>query len=89
MAKKGEHKQYEATNGQKYTFQHPGLRESIRMRDRAKTETGTSAEALYSEFMEHVVFIADGGRTSWDHFEEHGGLNEVMKAASNFIFQDI
>lgn len=89
MAKKGEQMQFTASTKQEYKFQHPGLRESIRMRDRAKTETGTSAEALYNEFMEHVIFTAEGGRADWDHFEEHGGLSEVMKAASRFVFQDV
>lgn len=89
MAKKGEQMNFPASTGQEYTFQHPGLRESFRMRDRAKTEVGTSSELLYSEFMEHVVFTAEGGRTNWDHFEEHGGLSEVMKAAAKFLFQDV
>lgn len=89
MAKKGEQMEFTTQKEQKYTFQHPGLRESLRMRDRAKTEVGTSAELLYNEFMEHVVFTSDGGRTNWDHFEEHGGLSEVMKAASKYLFQDV
>ncbi|MFJ5565205.1 hypothetical protein [Lysinibacillus xylanilyticus] len=89
MTKKGEQMQFTASTKQEYTFQHPGLRESIRMRDRAKTETGSSAELLYSEFMEHVIFTAENGRANWDHFEEHGGLSEVMKAASRFVFQDV
>jgi len=89
MAKKGEQMEFTTQKGQKYVFQHPGLRESFRMRDRAKTETGTSSELLYSEFMEHVVFTSDGGRVNWDHFEENGGLSEVMKAAAQFLFQDV
>lgn len=89
MAKKGEQMEFTTQKGQKYVFQHPGLRESFRMRDRAKTETGTSSELLYSEFMEHVVFTGDGGRVNWDYFEENGGLTEVMKAAAQFLFQDV
>lgn len=89
MAKKGEQMQFTASTKQEYKFQHPGLRESLRMRDRSKTETGTSSELLYSEFMEHVIFTADGGRTNWEHFEEHGGFSEVMKAAAKFLFQDV
>lgn len=92
MAKKGEQKNYEATTGVKYILQHPGLREAIRMRDRSKTERGTSTEALYSEFMEHVIFEDVEGtpqRVTWDHFEEKGGLSEVMKQASTFVFQNI
>lgn len=92
MAKKGEQKNFEATTGVKYILQHPGLREAIRIRDRSKTERGTSTEALYSEFMEHVIFEDIDGvpqRVTWDHFEERGGLSEVMKQASTFVFQSI
>ena len=89
MAKKGEKMEFETQNGQKYVFQHPGLRETFRMRDRAKTETGTSSELLYNEFMEHVVFTTEGGRVNWDHFEENGGLSEVIKATAKFLFQDV
>lgn len=92
MAKKGEQKKFEASTGVKYIFQHPGLREVIRMRDRAQTPNGTSSETLYSEILEHAVFEdVDGSpiKVGWDHFDEKGGFTEVMKEASNFLFQNI
>ena len=92
MAKLGEQKDYEATTGVKYIFQHPGLREVIRMNDRAQTSNGKSSEILYSEMLKHAVFEnVDGvpSKVDWDHFEEKGGFTEVMKEASNFLFQSI
>lgn len=92
MAKKGEQMNYKAKTGVKYIFQHPGLREAVRMRDRAQTSTGPSSEALYNEFLEHAVFEEVDGvpnKVSWDHFEEKGGFSEVMKEVSNFLFQNI
>lgn len=92
MAKKGEQKKYEAKTGVKYIFQHPGLREVIRMRDRSQTPNGTSSEVLYGEFLEHAIFENVDGipvKVTWEHFEEKGGFSEVMKAASSFLFQNI
>ncbi|MEK4085607.1 hypothetical protein [Psychrobacillus sp. FSL K6-1415] len=90
MAKKGEQKTFESKkNGNKYLFQHPGLRESIKMRDKSKNEHGVQqSETLYEDMMEHVIFLEDGGKVDFDHFEEAGGFSEVMSAAVKFTFQE-
>ncbi|WP_313893855.1 hypothetical protein [Psychrobacillus sp.] len=89
MAKKGEQKLFEATTKEKYTFQHPGLRESVRMRDKSKNEHGVQqGEKLYEAMMEHVIFKEDGTKVSFEHFEEVGGFSEVMAAAVKFTFQE-
>jgi len=89
MAKKGEQKSYEDKNKNKYTFQHPGLREAVRMRDNAKNEHGVQqGEKLYDALMEHVIFKEDGTKVTFDHFEEVGGFSEVMSEAVKFTFQE-
>lgn len=90
MAKNGQQKEYKAENGQEYIFQHPGLRESIRMKDRSKqNQFGVqSTEVLYEEIMKNCIFLKEGGKVDFEHFEEHGGFNEVMSEAIKFIFQE-
>ncbi|WP_370225287.1 hypothetical protein [Cytobacillus sp.] len=89
MAKKGEQQKFGTKNGNKYIFQHPGLREAIRMRDTAKNEHGVQqGEKLYESLMEHVIFQEDGSKVTFEHFEEVGGFTEVMSAAVKFTFQE-
>lgn len=89
MAKKGEQEVFEAKNKVKYKFQHPGLREAIRMRDKSKNEHGVQqGENLYEALMEHVIFKEDGQKVNFEHFEEVGGFSEVMSAAVKFTFQE-
>lgn len=89
MAKIGEQKTITTSTGEKYILQHPGVRAAIQIRDRAGTEKGVNSEMLYTEFMEQVVFTEDMKRVDWNHFDEHGGLSEVMKEASAFLFRNI
>jgi len=87
MAKKGTQKDTKV-EGVEYIFQHPGLLESIRMRDRSKNEGGSmNEENLYKELMEHVIFLKDGGKVTFDHFEEHEGFKDVIKEAIAFTFR--
>ncbi|WP_419957215.1 hypothetical protein [Psychrobacillus psychrotolerans] len=87
MAKKGTQKETKV-EGVEYIFQHPGLLESIRMRDRSKNEGGSmNEENLYKELMEHVIFLKDGGKVTFDHFEEHEGFKDVIKEAIAFTFR--
>lgn len=89
MAKKGEQQKFTSKNGNKYIFQHPGLREAIRMRDNSKNEHGVQqGEKLYDAMMEHVIFKEGGEKVSFEHFEEVGGFSEVMSAAVKFTFQE-
>ncbi|WP_342577687.1 hypothetical protein [Psychrobacillus sp. FSL K6-2843] len=89
MAKKGEQKTFETKKGDKYIFQHPGLREAVRMRDNAKNEHGVQqGEKLYDSMMEHVIFKEDGSKVNFEHFEEVGGFSEVMSEAVKFTFQE-
>jgi len=87
MAKKGTQKEV-TVEGVDYIFQHPGLLESIRIRDRSKNENGALIEEnIFKELMDHVIFLKDGGKVTWDHFEEHEGFKEVIKEASAFTFR--
>ncbi|WP_424513773.1 hypothetical protein [Psychrobacillus psychrotolerans] len=87
MAKKGTQKETKV-EGIEYIFQHPGLLESIRMRDRSKNEGGSmNEENLYKELMEHVIFLKEGGKVTFDHFEEHEGFKDVIKEAIAFTFR--
>ncbi|MGG0666969.1 hypothetical protein ABE073_00310 [Lederbergia citrisecunda] len=87
MAKRGEQKSMKI-EGTEYLFQHPGLLESIRMRDRSKNEAGSLIEeTIYRELMEHVIFLKDGGKVDFDFFEETPGFSDVMKEAMAFTFR--
>ena len=87
MVKRGEQKTI-TVEGIEYTLQHPGLLESIRMRDRSKNDAGSMIEELiYRELMEHVIFLKDGGKASFDYFEENPGFSDVIKEAMSFTFR--
>lgn len=87
LAKKGTQKEI-TVEGVDYILQHPGLLESIRIRDRSKNENGAIIEELlYKELLDHVIFIKDGGKATFEHFEEHGGFKDVIREASSFTFR--
>lgn len=87
MAKRGEQKTIKV-EGIEYLLQHPGLLESIRMRDRSKNEAGSLIEeTIYRELMEHVIFLKDGGKVDFEYFEENPGFTDVMKEAMAFTFR--
>ncbi|MGA4517201.1 hypothetical protein ACPA0F_07925 [Solibacillus silvestris] len=87
MAKRGEQKEMKI-EGIEYTFQNPGLLESIRMRDRSKNEAGSLIEeTIYRELMEHVIFLKDGSKVDFEFFEENAGFQDVMKEAMAFTFR--
>ena len=87
MAKRGDQKTIKV-EGIEYLLQHPGVLESVRMRDRSKNSAGTAMEELtYRELMEHVVFLKDGGKVDFEYFEENPGFLEVMNEAMNFVLE--
>ena len=87
MAKRGEQKTIKV-EGIEYMLQHPGLLESIRMRDRSKNQLGVPMEELtYRELLDHVVFLKDGGKVDFEHFEENPGFTDVMEEAMDFVFK--
>ncbi len=68
-----------------FTLQHPGVREGVRIRDRAKNMNGQIVEEkLYDEYMKHVIVEP---RVTWETVEEIGNtaFNELMKEASDFL----
>ena len=87
MAKRGEQKTIKV-EGIEYLLQHPGLLESIRMRDRSKNEAGSLIEeTIYRELMENVIFLKEGGKVDFEYFEENPGFTDVMKEAMEFVFK--
>jgi len=67
-----------------FLLQHPGVREGVQMRDRAKNINGHMVEEkLYDEYMKHVIVQP---RVTWDDVEDMGNtaFNELMKEASDF-----
>ncbi|KZR58972.1 hypothetical protein [Pseudobacillus badius] len=88
MAKRGDQKTIKV-EGTEFLLQHPGLLESIRMRDRSKNEAGSLIEeTIYRELMEHVVFLKEGGKVDFEYFEENPGFQEVMREAMSFTFRN-
>lgn len=87
MAKRGEQKDIKV-EGIEYKLQHPGLLESIRMRDRSKNEAGSLIEEnIYRELMDHVIFLGDGSKVDFEYFEENEGFTDIMKEAMAFTFR--
>ncbi|EJW20023.1 hypothetical protein M5X00_14695 [Paenibacillus alvei] len=74
----------ETIQGVEYTFQHPGVRESVRLRDRSKNKAGQLVEEkYYNELMTHVIVQP---KVSWDYFDEHPeAFDDVMLAAVEFL----
>lgn len=70
--------------GTEYTFQHPGVREAVRLRDRSKNKHGQLVEEkYYNELMTHVIVQP---KTSWGYFDDHSeAFDDVMLAATEFL----
>ncbi len=86
-AKSGKQKSVIVTleNGEEkeYTLQHPGLREGVKLRGRAKDQFGNiDEEKYYEELMKHVIVQP---KTNWAYWEENEGFNQVVKEASTFL----
>jgi hypothetical protein len=85
--KSGSQKEFKHTNekGEEvtYTFQYPGLREAVKIRDRSKNQFGgLIEEKYYDELMKHVIVSP---KTSWDYWEENEGFEEVLAEAGTFL----
>ncbi|WP_426353662.1 hypothetical protein [Exiguobacterium sp. R-39] len=68
-----------------FVLQHPGVREGVKIRDRAKNMNGQIVEEkLYDEYMKYVIVEP---RVTWDSVEELGNsdFNDLMKAAGEFL----
>ncbi len=68
-----------------YTLQHPGVREGVKIRDRAKNQFGNIVEEkLYDEYMKNVIVQP---RVTWETVEEIGNTNftELMKETGDFL----
>lgn len=74
----------ETIGGIEFTFQHPGMRQLVRITDQSKNKHGVlQAEQYYQQLMTHVIVDP---KTGWDFWEEHEELmEEVMAAAVNFL----
>ncbi|WP_100488554.1 hypothetical protein [Sporolactobacillus pectinivorans] len=83
MAKFGEKKTIEI-EGEKYTFQHPGIREAVKMRDRNKNATTGQLieEKYYADIMSLVIVEP---KVNWDYWNDHNGFNDVMGEAATFL----
>lgn len=68
-----------------YTFQHPGVRAGVQLRDRSKDFNGNLVEEkYYEELMKHVVVSP---KVTWETMEEIGSkeFTELMQEASKFL----
>lgn len=70
--------------GTAYTFQHPGVREAVRLRDRSKNKQGHLVEEkYYQELMTHVIVQP---KVNWDYFDEHPeAFDDVLLAAIELL----
>lgn len=69
-----------------YIFRHPGLRESIKMRQRCTDHIGIEKRKLNEEIMKHVLIHP---KTNPAYWERNDGFQEVMDEAYRFIGIDI
>lgn len=66
-----------------YTFQHPGSKEWAKIQDRMIGDNGfVSAEKSSEELFKHVIVDPKVG---WDYFDEHDGMEQVIKEAMTFL----
>lgn len=81
-----QNQQKNVTIGEKeFTLQHPGVREAIKLRGRAKDHTGQlDEEKYYEELMKHVIVQP---KVTWETAEDLGAsdFNELIKEASLFL----
>lgn len=82
MAKIGTQKQV-TVEGIEYTLQHPGSRESLKIQDRIMQDNGVpSSEKVAEEMFKHIIVEP---KVSFDYFDEHEGMDEVLKEAMTFL----
>lgn len=82
MAKAGTQKTVKI-EGKDYTFQHPGVREFVRIQDRIKDDNGhPSNEKFAEEIFKHVAVEP---KVNWNYFEENEGYEEFMSEAGSFL----
>lgn len=74
----------ETIGGIDFVFQHPGIRQLLRITDQSKNKDGVlMSETYYKQIMEHVIVAP---KTDWDFWDEHDDiLEEVMGAAVSFL----
>lgn len=82
MAKIGTQKKV-TVEGIEYTLQHPGSLEYTRIQDRMVNDSGVpSAEKTAKEMFNHVIVDP---KVSFEYFDEHDGMEEVLKEAMTFL----
>ncbi|QAS54623.1 hypothetical protein HLI_11665 [Halobacillus litoralis] len=82
MAKLGTKKTV-TIEGVEYTFQHPGSREQMRIQDRAVNENGVpSSEKIADELFKNIIVEP---QVSFEYFDEHDGMEEVIQEGMTFL----
>lgn len=77
-------KTYTASNGQKFTFQHPGARWYLQCMDRCKRNGELQQEKYADEILENVIISPKV--ESIDYFgDDLGLLNEVIQEIESFL----
>lgn len=84
MSKFGKQEVYEASDGTKYTFQFPGVREAQRIIDETKNGFGVTMDGPYNEQLWKNVIVEPTGIT-WEYWDEHDGYRDVMNACDRFL----
>lgn len=69
--------------GVTYTFQFPGVKNTLEILDRSRNAFGNVVDSkYYEELMDNVIVEP---KTDWDYWDEHNGIREVMNLADNFL----
>ncbi|KAB8139264.1 hypothetical protein F9U64_01170 [Gracilibacillus oryzae] len=84
MSNQPRQKQYKSENGKEYTFQHPGVLNWVRNKDKMREKDGKpNEENLQKYVMENVIVQP---KVSWDYWDEHlEDYEEVMQEATTFL----
>jgi hypothetical protein len=69
--------------GVDYTFQFPGVKDTIELVDRSKNRFGNIVDSLYYQEIMNNVIVSP--KVDWDHWDTNNGLREVMALADNFL----
>lgn len=76
-------KDFESKNGNKYKFQHPGVRNVSKINDSSKNKHGVVLEErLAEEMLKHVIVEP---KMKIDDFNSYKEYSEVINAAYAFI----
>lgn len=76
-------KQYTTTNGNEFTFQHPGVRMVSKINDSSKNKHGVVLEErLSEEVLKHVIVEP---KMKIENFDDYKEYSEVINAAYAFI----